>query len=299
MDKLLLIIGIAIVIAILVTGGFGLFSQVFDGDGAPGGGFSFFSSGPRADGPGGVVDSDIVGITPESSNGNGQSGNTTAPKNPKAAITISSVSRPGSGATDPTNEYILLRHTGASDAPAVSVSGWSVANSQGRRFALGGAQRIPFFSSAEAILLRPGQELYIHSAAGPFGQNFQESACTGYLNQSYRFNPSLSESCPRPDFRRFLNFKDACIQFLESRVSGCRAPTITSEEAIRIGNECIEYVSENFNYAGCVKNYRTATDFYRGRWHLYLARPEKLWRDVHDRITLSDETGVVIDTYEY
>ncbi len=299
MDKILLIIGILVAIAILITGGFGLFRATLQG--VPNGGFSFFSSGPLASGPnGGATEPDTFGVTPGEGAAGGEpkeEGN--ASMSAKSSMQITSVNRPGNSVESPKNEYIVLRHTGQKGAKAVLIGGWSINNSQGKRYVIGAAERIPLLDTAAGVAIQPGEEVYVHTGASPIGRSFQENICTGYLNRTYSFTPSLQEACPRVDFSSLLQFKDACIQFLERNTGSCRVPRITQEDAIAIGNECVQYISDNLNYSGCVKNYRNASDFYRGRWHFYLDRPEKLWREVHDRITLQDETGAVVSVYQY
>jgi len=79
----------------------------------------------------------------------------------------------------------------------------------------------------------------------------------------------------------------------------CRIPTFNFETTAKLGNACLEYVSKNFSYTACVKNYRNEKNFLKNTWHVNLNRPQKLFDLRHDRIILRDELGLIVDEFEY
>ena len=285
MDKVLLIIGLGLVVVIVLTGGFGAASSL--GLSAPS--LSFFGSGgPLASGSGTKDFSSSSVSVPDSTESSPAS-------QKRGTVKIESVSRADS--SRPQDEYVVIRYESSSGA-AIAVSSWSVGNTLGNRFTLGFAEPIATNSALETVKLRPGDEVYIHTGASPLGVGFRENTCTGYFNQNHSFDPTLSESCPRPDTSRLTQFNDACLRFLD-RAQTCRTLDITGEGSIGIGSACTDYINSHFSYTSCVADERGKSGFLKPVWHLYLNRPSAIWRSFHDRITLYDEFGQVVDTYNY
>ena len=302
MDTILVLIGLGVAIAIIFTGGFGLFQGEFGF-----GGDFFGSGGPRASGPGSYI-SDSQISSPQYSSGNSV---TTAPASEPAIpagysvysqhIRIGNVAYSDSGTL--ASEYIYLYNADSGKEISISISGWTVENSRGNHYAIGNGYAIPFFDAAAvSIRLRPGDGAYIHSGSSPIGISFRENRCTGYFNETHSFTPSLSGSCPRYDVSKMLQFSDACIRYIENAQNGCRVPQISGIESgvlNETNDDCSTFISENLNYDGCVKNFRNATDFARPTWHAYLQRTQKLWRGLHDKIILRDDQGLIVDAYQY
>ncbi len=298
-DKILLVIGLLVAAAIIITGGFGLVRGDFLG-------FDLFSSGPRASGPGGWFSGYGNESQTQATNQNITSGTPVpgVPTRPgyspyEKRIRISTIVRPSSSTLKPDEEYVLLRNADDSSKPPIVISGWTLENSQGKRYAIEGAQKLALMDVNEtSVFFPPGAEAYVHTGPSPVGVSFRENACTGYLNENNKFSPRLSERCPRPDISKFIRFTDRCLDFMERSISTCRIPKI-DEKAAGIENECSEFIDKHFKYSGCVEDYRAASDFYQNTWQLYLKRPEKLWRSLHDLIILRDSQGLIVDTYQY
>lgn len=121
------------------------------------------------------------------------------------------------------------------------------------------------------------------------------------MNEFYAFTPALSNSCAdsRPNTSDLLSrgFNGECIRAIED-VSTCRTPQGPFAAGI-IGAACIDYMRENFSYAGCVKNFRDRGDFLENKWRVSLRRPTKIFDPLHDRITLRDSQGLQVDEFEY
>ena len=299
-DKILLIIGLLVAAAIIITGGFGLLQGDFIG-------FDLFSSGgPRASGPGGGWFSGYSAEPPPTDGQIISSG--ASPTGPAAQpgyspyekrVRIQTVVRPSSSSLKPEEEYAFLRNADDSSKPPIVISGWTLENSQGKRYAIAGAQKLALMDVNEtSVFLPPGAEAYVHTGPSPINVSFRENACTGYLNENNKFMPRLAERCPRPDVSKFIRFTDRCLDFMERSIYTCRVPKI-DETAAGIEYECGEFIDKHFKYSGCVDDFRAASDFYKNTWQLYLGRPEKLWRSLHDLIILRDSQGLIVDTYQY
>ena len=297
-DKILLVIGLLVAAAIIITGGFGLLQGDFIG-------FDLFSSGPRASSPGGW----FSGYSAEPPPTDGQIISSGAsPTGPAAQpgyspyekqVRIQTVVRPSSSSLKPEEEYAFLRNADDSSKPPIVISGWTLENSQGKRYAIAGAQKLALMDVNEtSVFLPPGAEAYVHTGPSPINVSFRENACTGYLNENNKFMPRLAERCPRPDVSKFIRFTDRCLDFMERSIYTCRVPKI-DETAAGIEYECGEFIDKHFKYSGCVDDFRAASDFYKNTWQLYLGRPEKLWRSLHDLIILRDSQGLIVDTYQY
>lgn len=297
MDKVFLIFGLLVAVAVISTGGFGIVKEGTLG-------FNFLSSGPRASGPGGKFGSLQPTGTKELAPASGRDREPAVPA-PKlesgvspyrGGVKISSVSGASSGGLK--DQYVRIYNTGSEKKP-IYIHNWSIANTQGKRYFLGEGALIPLVSDKSAVKFEPNQEALIHTGSSPINAGFRENACTGYLNENNDFSPRLSESCPRINVTKLVRLKDVCLRFLENKFSICRMPLISGEDTIGIGDECSQFITDHMNYKGCVDDFRNASDFYRNTWHLYLNRTEKLWRELHDIIILYDENGLIVDTYQY
>lgn len=225
----------------------------------------------------------------------------------EGAIKISHIDRSASVSS---KEYVQLSNGGyfglGSTPTAVNITGWTIENSKKDKYAVPKAYNIPYIDADTAdILLPPGGDIYIVTGRQDFGMNFRENGCIGYFNQYYQFTPSLYGSCmdrqSSSQIRsRFLDMglSGECIDFVNSLPS-CSIPTFTFENSGKIGNNCIDYISKNINYNGCVKNYRNDKAFLRNVWHVYIGRQQKLFDAKHDRVILRDSQGLIVDQFEY
>jgi hypothetical protein len=279
MDKVLLIFGLALAFALVTTGGFGIIDYSWFGFSAP------FGPGPKATGPDGGASIDLER---EDAVG-GASGSSAAPDTGRVEIT--SVNR----SADAKNEYVTIANR---NNHSISVSGWSIGNTQGKRYPVGTASQIPLVDQASPTTLKAGESAYIHTGASPLGYGFRENACMGYIAASYPFNPDVYSSCyslPKPSPQQF---NDQCLRYIERNSGTCRAPEVTAND-LGLSDECQEYAKKHASYRSCVDAHLADSNFYQGYWHLYLSRTDGLWREFHDIITLYDQNGNVIDTYEY
>lgn len=224
----------------------------------------------------------------------------------KGKVSIANVHRSGASADE---EYITIRYGGggffgfggSADKGPIDVTGWSVAS---RRFSttLPRAYNIPEIDAQEQdIILPSGGEVIILGGTADYQRSFRENSCTGYLNEFHAFTPSLSNSCAdsNPDKSKLLarGFSGACIDTIEA-VSTCRRPEGPFEAGI-IGQGCVEYMNQNFSYAGCVRNFRDRDSFLGDTWRVSLRRTGKMFDPLHDKATLRDANGLLVDEFEY
>ena len=199
---------------------------------------------------------------------------------------------------------MTIRHqtsrTKTTEGP-IDVTSWRIAS---RHFfgIIPQAYTIPEFDTAERnIVLPAGGELTVTSGIPPYTRNFRENACIGYLNQTYSFTPALPDACPDDDPSRAdllaRNFSGACIDFI-MRIPECRTAKITFAQSV-LGQTCLDYINQNFNYNGCVENFRSQSGFLRDQWRAYFGSANKLFDPRHDTVTLYDRNGLVVDTFEY
>lgn len=277
----------------------------------------FFGNGhaPIATGPG---SSAIQNPQPVSSSGGssgygsyGSSPSPTSKPKPgespyKGIVRISTVER---SSDRPWEEYVIIRREGYSyfsndrskaEKP-VDVTGWTISTMRESE-PIPRAFNIPEIDAAlRDIFLPPGGEVIVLSGVAAYSTNFRENKCAGYFNETYSFTPYLSNSCVDSDIDRGIllrkGFNGQCIDTIDSLPS-CRRP-IGQLPAGIIGSDCIDYMNENFNYIGCVKNFRDDKEFLRPIWRVSLRRPKKFFNSRHDRVILRDQNGLLVDEFEY
>ncbi len=303
-------IGIFVVIVGLVTGYY-----LLSGSGLDLPFLDRFGSGPIATGPGfgaevenpQPVSRGFFGFgTPSPQAGSEQPAPRPGESPYKGKVSIANIHRSGTSADE---EYVTIRYGGGGffglggspDSAPIDVTGWSISS---RRFSttLPRAYNIPEIDALEQdVILAPGGEVRALVGAQGYQKNFRENACIGYLNESYTFTPSLANSCAdsSPDKSKLIarGFSGACIDTIEA-VSTCRAPEGPFQAGV-IGPGCIEYMSQNFSYAGCVKNFRDRGGFLGDTWRVSLRRTEKMFDPLHDKVTFRDANGLLVDEFEY
>lgn len=225
----------------------------------------------------------------------------------KGKVRIVSVERSGSRAED---EYVMIRYgggffglgrrAGATEQP-IDVTGWKIASSRTSGLIPRAFNIAEIDASEQDVVLPPGGEVVVTTGMTSYPRNFRENRCVGYFNQFHVFRPSLANDCADDTVNRSLlinrGFNGACIEEIESAPS-CRAPRGPFLGGV-IGQTCVEYIQKNLNYAGCVANFRDQNTFLKNTWRVQLGRSQKLFDPRHDRVTLSDAEGLLVDEFEY
>lgn len=200
-----------------------------------------------------------------------------------------------SGASEtPELESISIENRSGSEK--ISITDFTIENSRGERFLVPRGYDLPGFSAPaqDLILLKPGERVMVTVGRQDRHLDFRQNICTGYFDETSKFMPSLSHQCPLPDTKRLTNLSDRCLRIIDATAS-CRQP---SYEGF-VDSDCSAYMSQNLNYAGCVRNYRSREDFYSQEWLVWMQRSSEFLRNVHDKVILRDAQGKVVDEYSY
>lgn len=222
----------------------------------------------------------------------------------RGQVTVSSAA--GASATDPDQEYVVIR---ASGTVPVTISGWRVVSGATKNSA-----RIPYgtelprsnrVNDTLPIVLQPGDEAYITTGESPLGVSFKENMCTGYLGKNQGFFPTLQTSCPSAldEFERYYTGNklrdDACYQLVQ-QAAPCSVPRETS----RSSAACVALIDDHLTYTGCVATHQRDSRFPGTTWRIYLeyeddGDPEEFWKSTRDAVKLVDEQGLTVDLYTY
>lgn len=148
------------------------------------------------------------------------------------------------------------------------------------------------------IIIENYGTIYLISASNPLGinKNFQLNKCLGYLTSYHSFYPSFYTWCPRPGLEEISHFNPECQEFI-LRISSCEIPNYSNNFKIATDSECVSYLNDNFNYAGCFGKYNQDKDFLKNIWYLYIS--SDIAHPLHDTIYLSDQNGLLVDKYVY
>lgn len=144
------------------------------------------------------------------------------------------------------------------------------------------------------IILKPGDVAVIFVGTQERKINFKENMCTGYFDQYSNFGGVLIHSCPKIDVSKRLDFSDNCVKALQS-ISTCRM----FNSGTILDNECNEFATEHYSYAGCVRDYGSKTNFYSKRWLVWMNRGIEFFRNGREQVYLKDDAGKLVDTYTY
>ena len=195
---------------------------------------------------------------------------------------------------DPLRESVILENRTKDER--IIITGFSLENSSGESFTIPKGQELAGFSTAarDPIILKPGDRATITVGIQERRMDFRENLCTGYFDQYSSFRPSLRHSCPEPDTKELLRFSDRCLRAIDS-ITACREP----QALLFLEDACVEFIHQHFNYAGCVRDYRNAANFYSNRWFIWMQRSGEFFRNVREKVTLKDQNGLVAEEYSY
>ena len=198
----------------------------------------------------------------------------------------------------PENEYIVLRNISPYDKKGdVDITGLRLVNANREEFIIPRGHNIPGMSpvAKDEILIPMYSTAKIITGRQDKLMNFRENLCVGYLDETSNFNDMLTKNCPRPEFRKSTNnLPEHCVKVFDS-TKACRMVDYG-----RIGlAECITFADAHLNYQGCVADNKSREDFYGSNWLIWMQRPMRFMRDLHDTITLYDQLGKVVDVYSY
>lgn len=202
-------------------------------------------------------------------------------------VSIGNISRYGA------NEQIGL--SASSFSGAVNITGWRIKSARRGEFVIGQGLNLPQFDTASAdIWLTGGESAEIIAGASPMAGSFHVNSCFGGLSDVYNLGYSFN-SCPGIAPGDFTGLDSAC-EDLILRSASCRAP---SDDVLnKQSSKCRIWFENNVNYSFCVAKHRNDGDFYKG-WKIYTGNGNQIFDPLHDKIELRDQTGALIDSYEY
>ncbi len=156
----------------------------------------------------------------------------------------------------------------------------------------------------EDIFVKSGDRIYLSGGENPKGRdnNFKLNRCMGYLTNFYDFPIRIPRYCPSPrwgeeDFtEEILDLSDYCQQYILD-IRRCEIPDYEENSQIVTDPDCVDYITENFNYSGCFKNYSNEEDFLQSQWHIYMGK--NIVGEGIDIFYLKDKNGLVVDKYLY
>jgi len=184
----------------------------------------------------------------------------------------------------------------------INITGWRIRGKKGSFTIPGGIVKYnPYYNPVpdESIFVKRGDRIYLSSASNPLGRgrNFRPNKCIGYLDNYQDFPIPLSKICPKPTNKEISHLEPCCQEFI-LRLGRCKAPDYSNNLKVSTDSECVAYLNENFNYAGCYRNYSRDEDFIGGDWHIYM-NTNIVVSDDCDTLYLRDQNGLLVDEYSY
>ena len=184
-----------------------------------------------------------------------------------------------------------------SDSGSMDITGWKIKSVQRGETVIGRGLALPQFNSFSSdIRLKSGDSVKIIAGISPLLSSFQINSCFGWLNSVYNIDSSLNY-CPLIQISNLTGFGlDSACQNLILNSGSCRAPSDTVLN--NYSRECRIWVEHNLNYNACVEKHMNESDFYKG-WQIYTGNNNLFFDQLHDRVELRDQAGLLVDSYEY
>jgi len=184
----------------------------------------------------------------------------------------------------------------------INITGWQIRGKRGIFIIPGGIENYnPYYNPVpdENIIAKRGDTIYLSGAANPLGRgrNFRPNKCLGYLTNYYNFPISLPLNCPKAKSEEISHLNPCCQEFI-LKLGSCKIADYSNNLKISTDPECVAYLNENFNYAGCYIKYSQDKDFIWANWHIYM-NTNIVVSDDCDTLYLRDQNGLLVDKYSY
>jgi hypothetical protein len=157
--------------------------------------------------------------------------------------------------------------------------------------------------SEEDIILTANNYVDIYSSRSPINRNFRLNKCTGYLENTYNFYPSLPRNCPSIPRSEINHLSGQCQSYILS-LWGCKAPDVSFYNSLPgtdEGNLCRQFLN-TINHGTCFQKHRFDSDFLSNEWRVWIGQriiPEDILDPQHDRLLLFDKQGLLVDEHTY
>jgi len=175
----------------------------------------------------------------------------------------------------------------------VNLSGWSIKSNKNHFVLVNAVSKLDFSKvfKPENIFLEKGGKVLIYSTYSPLGIDFKSNKCIGYLNESYNFIPKLPTNCPQIEKRKIANLSGVCQDYI-LKLGTCEIPKNPPVFEV----DCLNFIKK-INYQGCYDTYKNDLDFFSKDYYVFMGR--KILDDLHDRVLLFDNKGLLVDEYIY
>jgi hypothetical protein len=188
---------------------------------------------------------------------------------------------------------------------AINITGWKI---KGNRREVIIPRAINIYEpsglmSEEDIILTANNYVNIYSSRSPINRNFRLNKCTGYLENTYNFYPSLPQNCPSIPRSEISHLSGQCQSYILS-LWGCKAPDVSFYNSLPgtdEGNLCRQFLN-TINHGTCFQKHRFDSDFLSNEWRVWIGQriiPEDILDPQHDRLLLFDKQGLLVDEYTY
>ena len=206
------------------------------------------------------------------------------------------------------DEYIILRAL-KTNAQPINISNWSLQSMVSDEW-IGIPQGTPLYTIGEVnevedIYLRPGESAVISTSQSPVGVSFRINRCSGFLNDTQEFEPSIKTACISPEAvilptaKNIKDFGESCASFVEGFKS-CTYVTSDLQGFHQLTQACKDYIKPRLTYNYCVDVYAGSADFFdKAQWRIFLNQDYTLWRDTYEIIRLLDEKHRTVDVVTY
>jgi len=201
-----------------------------------------------------------------------------------------------------TGSCLITLNTDLERGEEINITGWQIKGRTGSFTIPQGIEKYnPYYNPipTQSIFIKRGDKIYLSGASNPFGRgrNFRPNKCLGYFTNYRDFPISLPKECPTPTEEELSHFEPCCQEFIFDSKT-CEIPDYSSSFIISSDSECVSYITENFNYGSCFRDYSRDADFIMENWHIYMNRNWILSNGC-DTLYLRDQNNLFIDKYTY
>ncbi len=184
----------------------------------------------------------------------------------------------------------------------INITGWEIRGRKGGFTIPSGIEKYtPYYNPIpdEDIVIDRSGKIYLSGDSNPLGngRNFRSNKCLGYLTNYRDFPIAISKNCPKPE-KEELSYLEPCCQKFILDLGRCEMPEYWENSRISDDSECVTYINENLNYAGCYRKYSKDEDFLGDDWHIYMNKNFVVSDDC-DTLYLRDQNGLIVDIYDY
>lgn len=195
----------------------------------------------------------------------------------------------------------LVLRANLNEGEKVNITGWKVVSNKGSFLiprAVNNYQ--PDGVNPETdIVLESRQEVEIFfPLQSPLGKNIRFNKCTGYLNNSFDFDPPIPNDCPLLPEDSYKHLSDKCQSILRE-LDRCELPDFSEFNKLPVeeGNACRQFALQNITAGACYKAYSGDADFLGNIWRVWINK--LIFDQQHDWVRLLNKNGKIISEERY